>query len=249
MRCCSSAPTTRGRLRPGGGPLRGGGRRHRATGDALRRPSRTGIAMEAPTLVELAGHPRIRGVKDAKGDLVRGHVRMGRTSLAYYCGIDELSRRTSPAAPRRGQRRGQRRRRPQRRAHPYRPHRRPLTAARAIQGSLFPCGRHHGAPHKEPSWPRPLWPSSASSRTRLCAFRSLGRRCLTASGFGMPCKPSPWLLTDPTAGCRGAPDLRLVGGPPTVGSPKEPPAPLAHIRIYRCRRGLGPRAVGRSGWP
>lgn len=54
-------------------------------------PARTGIAMEAPTLVELAGHPRIRAVKDAKGDLFEAMSVMGRTSLAYYCGIDELS--------------------------------------------------------------------------------------------------------------------------------------------------------------
>ncbi|MGH3359625.1 MAG: 4-hydroxy-tetrahydrodipicolinate synthase [Nocardioidaceae bacterium] len=54
-------------------------------------PARTGIAMEAHTLVELAGHPRIRAVKDAKGDLFEAMSVMGRTSLAYYCGIDELA--------------------------------------------------------------------------------------------------------------------------------------------------------------
>jgi 4-hydroxy-tetrahydrodipicolinate synthase len=54
-------------------------------------PARTGIAMEAPTLIELAGHPRIRAVKDAKGDLFEVMSVMARTSLAYYCGIDELS--------------------------------------------------------------------------------------------------------------------------------------------------------------
>jgi 4-hydroxy-tetrahydrodipicolinate synthase len=54
-------------------------------------PARTGIAMEAPTLIELAGHPRIRAVKDAKGDLFEAMSVMARTSLAYYCGIDELS--------------------------------------------------------------------------------------------------------------------------------------------------------------
>jgi 4-hydroxy-tetrahydrodipicolinate synthase len=54
-------------------------------------PGRTGIAMAAATLVELAGHPRIRAVKDAKGDLFEAMSVMNRTSLAYYCGIDELN--------------------------------------------------------------------------------------------------------------------------------------------------------------
>jgi 4-hydroxy-tetrahydrodipicolinate synthase len=54
-------------------------------------PARAGVAMEAPTLIELAGHPRIRAVKDAKGDLFEAMSVMARTSLAYYCGIDELS--------------------------------------------------------------------------------------------------------------------------------------------------------------
>jgi len=54
-------------------------------------PARTGIAMEAATLIELAGHPRIRAVKDAKGDLFEAMSVMARTSLAYYCGIDELN--------------------------------------------------------------------------------------------------------------------------------------------------------------
>ncbi|MGW5363269.1 4-hydroxy-tetrahydrodipicolinate synthase [Actinopolymorpha pittospori] len=54
-------------------------------------PARTGIAIEAPTLIELAGHPRIRAVKDAKGDLFEAMSVMARTSLAYYCGIDELT--------------------------------------------------------------------------------------------------------------------------------------------------------------
>jgi 4-hydroxy-tetrahydrodipicolinate synthase len=54
-------------------------------------PTRTGIAMEAATLIELAGHPRIRAVKDAKGDLFEAMSVMASTSLAYYCGIDELN--------------------------------------------------------------------------------------------------------------------------------------------------------------
>ncbi|MBF6353508.1 4-hydroxy-tetrahydrodipicolinate synthase [Nocardia higoensis] len=54
-------------------------------------PARTGIAMQAATLIELAAHPRIRAVKDAKGDLFEAMSVMARTSLAYYCGIDELN--------------------------------------------------------------------------------------------------------------------------------------------------------------
>ncbi|WP_037312183.1 4-hydroxy-tetrahydrodipicolinate synthase [Amycolatopsis orientalis] len=54
-------------------------------------PARTGTAMEAATLIELARHPRIRAVKDAKGDLFEAMSVMARCSLAYYCGIDELN--------------------------------------------------------------------------------------------------------------------------------------------------------------
>ncbi len=54
-------------------------------------PARTGIAMEASTVIELAGHPRILAVKDAKGDLFEAMSVMASTSLAYYCGIDELN--------------------------------------------------------------------------------------------------------------------------------------------------------------
>lgn len=54
-------------------------------------PARAGIAMEYSTLLELAAHPRIRAVKDAKGDLYEAMSVMARTELAYYCGIDELN--------------------------------------------------------------------------------------------------------------------------------------------------------------
>ncbi|MDQ7803570.1 4-hydroxy-tetrahydrodipicolinate synthase [Amycolatopsis sp. A133] len=54
-------------------------------------PARTGVAMAPSTLIELAGHPRIRAVKDAKGDLSEAMAVLSRTSLAYYCGIDELN--------------------------------------------------------------------------------------------------------------------------------------------------------------
>ncbi|MDV6269803.1 4-hydroxy-tetrahydrodipicolinate synthase [Rhodococcus globerulus] len=54
-------------------------------------PARTGVAMETSTLIELSDHPLIRAVKDAKGDLFEAMTVMSRTSLAYYCGIDELN--------------------------------------------------------------------------------------------------------------------------------------------------------------
>ncbi|MGW4364415.1 4-hydroxy-tetrahydrodipicolinate synthase [Nocardia takedensis] len=54
-------------------------------------PARTGTALTAATLAALAGHPRIRAVKDAKGDLFEAMSVMASTPLAYYCGIDELN--------------------------------------------------------------------------------------------------------------------------------------------------------------
>ncbi|MFI6867047.1 4-hydroxy-tetrahydrodipicolinate synthase [Nocardia sp. NPDC050406] len=54
-------------------------------------PTRTGTPFEAATLVELADHPRIRAVKDAKGDLFEAMSLMARTPLAYYCGSDDLN--------------------------------------------------------------------------------------------------------------------------------------------------------------
>lgn len=54
-------------------------------------PARTGTAMDAGTLVELSAHPRIRAVKDAKGDLFEAMSVMTSTPLEYYCGIDELN--------------------------------------------------------------------------------------------------------------------------------------------------------------
>lgn len=54
-------------------------------------PARTGISLETDTLIELAQHPRIRAVKDAKEDLFDAMTVMANTSLAYYCGSDELN--------------------------------------------------------------------------------------------------------------------------------------------------------------
>ena len=54
-------------------------------------PGRTGAAVATQTLVRLAAHPRIIGVKDAKdtpGDTT--HV-LAQTDLVYYCGTDMLN--------------------------------------------------------------------------------------------------------------------------------------------------------------
>jgi 4-hydroxy-tetrahydrodipicolinate synthase len=54
-------------------------------------PGRTGAAVATETLVRLADHPRIIGVKDAKDDpAATSHV-LARTDLAYYCGTDMLN--------------------------------------------------------------------------------------------------------------------------------------------------------------
>ncbi len=54
-------------------------------------PGRTGLALERDTLLKLAAHPRITGVKDASGDLFKVSEVMSRTGLAYYSGDDELN--------------------------------------------------------------------------------------------------------------------------------------------------------------
>ncbi|PTR45157.1 4-hydroxy-tetrahydrodipicolinate synthase [Rhodococcus sp. OK611] len=54
-------------------------------------PARTGISLATDTLIELARHPRIRAVKDAKEDLFDAMTVMAGSSLAYYCGSDELN--------------------------------------------------------------------------------------------------------------------------------------------------------------
>src|SRR6201992_4185614 len=54
-------------------------------------PGRTGAAVATETLVRLAAHPRIIGVKDAKDDpSATAHV-LARTDLVYYCGTDMLN--------------------------------------------------------------------------------------------------------------------------------------------------------------
>jgi 4-hydroxy-tetrahydrodipicolinate synthase len=54
-------------------------------------PGRTGIAVATDTLVRLAGHPRIVGVKDAKGDLAATSAVLSRSDLAYYSGDDPMN--------------------------------------------------------------------------------------------------------------------------------------------------------------
>jgi 4-hydroxy-tetrahydrodipicolinate synthase len=54
-------------------------------------PGRTGTPIETQTLLRLAEHPRIVGVKDAKADLLAGSDVMARTDLAFYCGDDPLN--------------------------------------------------------------------------------------------------------------------------------------------------------------
>ena len=48
-------------------------------------------AFRPQTLIEMSAHPRILAVKDAKGDLFEAMSVMESTSLAYYCGLDELN--------------------------------------------------------------------------------------------------------------------------------------------------------------
>jgi 4-hydroxy-tetrahydrodipicolinate synthase len=54
-------------------------------------PGRTGTPIATDTLIQLAQHPRIVAVKDAKGDLLAGSVVMTATGLAFYCGDDPLN--------------------------------------------------------------------------------------------------------------------------------------------------------------
>ena len=54
-------------------------------------PGRTGAAVSTETLVKLAAHPRIVGVKDAKDSPgATSHV-LAQTDFVYYCGTDMLN--------------------------------------------------------------------------------------------------------------------------------------------------------------
>ncbi|WP_203568314.1 4-hydroxy-tetrahydrodipicolinate synthase [Aestuariimicrobium ganziense] len=54
-------------------------------------PGRTGIPYATPTLLELAKHPQIMAVKDAKCDLWAATKVMAETDLAWYSGADEMN--------------------------------------------------------------------------------------------------------------------------------------------------------------
>jgi 4-hydroxy-tetrahydrodipicolinate synthase len=51
-------------------------------------PGRTGVPIATETLLQLAQHPRIIAVKDAKGDMTAGSLIMSATDLAFYSGDD-----------------------------------------------------------------------------------------------------------------------------------------------------------------
>ncbi|MEW2619777.1 4-hydroxy-tetrahydrodipicolinate synthase [Streptomyces sp. NPDC048106] len=52
-------------------------------------PGRTGTRITPETILRLAGHPRIVGVKDCSYDLLGTQKVLSRTDLAYYAGCDE----------------------------------------------------------------------------------------------------------------------------------------------------------------
>jgi 4-hydroxy-tetrahydrodipicolinate synthase len=54
-------------------------------------PGRTGAEVATETLVKLAEHPRIIGVKDAKDNPAATSWVLARTGLVYYCGTDMLN--------------------------------------------------------------------------------------------------------------------------------------------------------------
>lgn len=54
-------------------------------------PKRSGVPIETATLIELAQHPRVLGVKDAKGDLVGSSSVLAQTDLLYYSGDDAFT--------------------------------------------------------------------------------------------------------------------------------------------------------------
>src|SRR5215831_11737428 len=54
-------------------------------------PGRTGVPIKTETLIQLAQHPRIVAVKDAKGDFGAGSTVMASTDLVFYSGDDMLN--------------------------------------------------------------------------------------------------------------------------------------------------------------
>jgi 4-hydroxy-tetrahydrodipicolinate synthase len=54
-------------------------------------PGRSGIAIEPATMIALAAHERIVGVKDAKGDFAASTRVIAETDLAFYSGDDAMT--------------------------------------------------------------------------------------------------------------------------------------------------------------
>lgn len=54
-------------------------------------PHRTGLALTPETIIELAGHQNIVGVKDAKNDVISSARVLAETELAYYAGDDAMT--------------------------------------------------------------------------------------------------------------------------------------------------------------
>ena len=54
-------------------------------------PGRTATAVKTETLIKLAAHPRIVGVKDAKGDPAGTSTVLAQTDLVYYSGDDMVN--------------------------------------------------------------------------------------------------------------------------------------------------------------
>ena len=54
-------------------------------------PHRSGVPITTPTMIELAAHPSILGVKDAKGDLAASSAVLAETDLLYYSGDDAFT--------------------------------------------------------------------------------------------------------------------------------------------------------------
>lgn len=54
-------------------------------------PQRTAVAVQTETMLQLAEHPNIVGVKDAKQDLAASSRVIAETELAYYAGDDSIT--------------------------------------------------------------------------------------------------------------------------------------------------------------
>lgn len=54
-------------------------------------PGRAGTPISTESLLQMADHPRVVGVKDAKGDLLASSAVMAATGLVFYCGDDPLN--------------------------------------------------------------------------------------------------------------------------------------------------------------